>query len=261
MNLEISGRTALVTAGGGGLGRAIALRLASEGASVVVADINQAAADETRAAIMAAGGKAVALQWDMGNLELVDERIGLIERDVAPVDILVNISGGPAPSLSYETQASDWAKNFQSMVASTIAITNRVLPNMRKQRWGRVVTSSSSGAIAPIPNLSVSNALRASLLAWSKTLASEVAADNVTSNVVVPGRVATARIRFLDEAKAKREGRPIDEVIAQSTSSIPMRRYGEPEEYADAVAFLASNRASYITGTVLRIDGGYIASI
>lgn len=261
MNLEISGRTALVTAGGGGLGRAIALRLAAEGASIVVADINQAAADETRAAIMAAGGKATALQWDMGNLELVDERIGLIERDVAPVDILVNISGGPAPSLSYETQASDWAKNFQSMVASTIAITNRVLPNMREQRWGRVVTSSSSGAIAPIPNLSVSNALRASLLAWSKTLASEVAADNVTSNVVVPGRVATARIRFLDEAKAKREGRPVDEVIAQSTSSIPMRRYGEPEEYADAVAFLASNRASYITGTVLRIDGGYIASI
>src|SRR5690606_193070 len=137
--------------------------------------------------------------------------------------------------LSYETQASDWAKNFQSMVASTIAITNRVLRNMRKQRWGRVVTSSSSGAIAPLPNLSVSNALRASLLAWSKTLASEVAADNVTSNVVVPGRVATARIRFLDEAKAKREGRPVDEVIAQSTSSIPMRRYGEPEEYADAV--------------------------
>src|SRR5690606_23352686 len=98
-----------------------------------------------------------------------------------------------------------------------------------------VVTSSSSGVIAPIPNLAISNALRASLLAWSKTLAAEVAADNVTSNVIVPGRVATGRIRFLDETKAKREGRSVEDVIAQSTGSIPMRRYGEPEEYADAV--------------------------
>ncbi|HWJ87104.1 MAG TPA: SDR family oxidoreductase [Pelagibacterium sp.] len=261
MDLEISGRTALVTAGGGGLGRAIALRLAAEGATVVAADINQEAAEATRAAIVDAGGKAMGLQWDMGDLSLVEQRIAQIERDLAPVDILVNISGGPAPSLSYETKAEDWIASFQSMVASTIAITNRVLPGMRRNRWGRVVTSSSSGVIAPIPNLAVSNALRASLLAWSKTLAAEVAADNVTANIVIPGRVATARIRFLDEAKAARENRSIDDVIAQSTTAIPMRRYGEPEEYADAVAFLASNRASYITGTVLRIDGGYIASV
>lgn len=261
MDLEIAGRTALVTAGGGGLGRAIALKLAAEGAQIVVADINDEAANATRAAILAAGGKAIAVQWDMGNLDLVDARVTHIERELAPVDILVNISGGPAPSLSYETAPADWVTQFQAMVASTIAITNRVIPNMRKQGWGRVVTSSSSGVIAPIPNLAISNALRASLLAWSKTLAAEVAADNVTSNVIVPGRVATGRIRFLDESKAKREGRSLEDVIAQSTGSIPMRRYGEPEEYADAVAFLASNRAAYITGTVLRVDGGYIPSI
>lgn len=261
MDLEIKGRTALVTAGGGGLGRAIALKLAQEGVAVVVADINADAANGTQTAIAAAGGKATALQWDMGDLSLVESRIAQVEHDVAPVDILVNISGGPAPSLSYETAPEDWIAQFQAMVASTIAITNRVLPHMRTQRWGRVVTSSSSGVIAPIPNLSISNALRASLVAWSKTLAGEVAVDNVTSNVIVPGRVATGRIRFLDEAKAKRESRPVEDVIAQSTAAIPMRRYGEPEEYADAVAFLASNRASYITGTVLRVDGGYIPSI
>lgn len=261
MDLGIAGRTALVTAGGGGLGSAIAIKLASEGAKVAVADINGEAAEATGAAITQAGGRAIALQWDMGAIDLVEDRVGRVERELAPVDILVNISGGPAPSLSYETSASDWLSNFQSMVASTIAITNRVLPGMRKQRWGRIVTSSSSGVIAPIPNLSISNALRSSLLAWSKTLAAEVAADNVTSNIIVPGRVATGRIRFLDEARAKREGRAVEEVVAQSTSSIPMRRYGDPEEYADAVAFLASNRASYITGTVLRVDGGYIPSI
>ena len=261
MDLEIGGRTALVTAGGGGLGRAIALKLASEGAAVAVADINREGAEATSAAIAEAGGKAIALHWDIGNLDLLEERMARVERELARVDILVNISGGPAPSLSYETNPSDWIASFQSMVVSTIAITNRVLPSMRKQRWGRIVTSSSSGAIAPIPNLSMSNGLRAGLLAWSKTLASEVAADNVTSNIIVPGRVATGRIRFLDEAKAKRENRSVEDVFAESTAAIPMRRYGEPEEYADAVAFLASNRASYITGTVLRVDGGYIPSV
>src|SRR5690606_22973445 len=105
--------------------------------------------EATRAAIVDAGGKAMGLQWDMGDLSLVEQRIAQIERDLAPVDILVNISGGPAPSLSYETKAEDWTASFQSMVASTIAITNRVLPGMRQNRWGRVVTSSSSGVIAP----------------------------------------------------------------------------------------------------------------
>jgi 3-oxoacyl-[acyl-carrier protein] reductase len=115
--------------------------------------------------------------------------------------------------------------------------------------------------VAPIPNLGLSNALRLSLVGWSKTLAREVARDGITANIILPGRIATDRIRFLDEAKAKREGRPIEAVTAESTGSIPIGRYGKPEEYADAVAFLASNRASYITGSVIRVDGGLIASI
>jgi 3-oxoacyl-[acyl-carrier protein] reductase len=115
--------------------------------------------------------------------------------------------------------------------------------------------------VAPIPNLGLSNSLRLALVGWSKTLAREVARDGITSNIILPGRIATDRIRFLDEAKAKREGRSVESVSAESTGSIPIGRYGNPEEYADTVAFLASSRASYITGSVIRVDGGLIASI
>jgi len=132
---------------------------------------------------------------------------------------------------------------------------------MRAQRWGRIITSTSSGVVAPIPNLGISNALRLSLVGWSKTLAREVASAGITSNIILPGRIATDRIRFLDEAKAKREGRPVEQVIAESTAAIPAGRYGEPDEYADAVTFLASTRAAYITGSVIRVDGGYLPSI
>ena len=154
-----------------------------------------------------------------------------------------------------------WQKSFQEMVLSVIAITDRALPQMRSRKWGRIITSTSSGVVAPIPNLGISNAMRLSLVGWSKTLAREVGRDGITSNIVLPGRVATARITFLDEQKAKREGRAVEEVAAESTASIPLGRYGTPEEYGDVVAFLASARASYITGSVIRVDGGLIASI
>src|SRR5690606_25732650 len=113
-----------------------------------------------------------------------------------------------------------------------------------------------SGVVAPIPNLGISNTLRLSLVGWSKSMAKEVGRDGITANIVLPGRIATRRIIFLDEKKAEREGRTIEAVSAESVASIPVGRYGEPEEYADAVAFLASCRASYINGSVIRIDGG-----
>jgi 3-oxoacyl-[acyl-carrier protein] reductase len=147
------------------------------------------------------------------------------------------------------------------MVLSVIALTDRVLPSMRAKKWGRIITSTSSGVVAPIPNLGISNALRLSLVGWSKTLAREVGRDGITANIVLPGRIATPRITFLDEQKAKREGRPVEEVAAESVASIPVGRYGRPEEYGDVVAFLASERAGYVTGSVIRVDGGLITSI
>ena len=261
MDLGISGKTALVLGGGGGLGGAIAQALAAEGAGVAVADISPQAAERTVEAVAGLGGKAVSLEWDLGDLDAIDRHITTVEGVLGPVDILVNNTGGPPPSPVGGQDPEIWLHHFRSMVMSVIAITDRVAPLMRSRGWGRIITSASSGVIAPIPNLGLSNALRGSLLGWSKTLAREVAADGVTCNVVVPGRIGTQRTKFLDQAKAEREWRSVEEISAESVASIPVGRYGEPREYAAAVAFLASSQASYITGSVIRVDGGLIASL
>ena len=194
-------------------------------------------------------------------MPLIDGHVSSIERRFGPVDVLINNTGGPPPTPASGQAPELWSTHFQAMVLSVIALTDRVLPGMRERKWGRIVTSTSSGVVAPIPNLGISNALRLSLVGWSKTLAREVGRDGITANIVLPGRIATKRILFLDQAKAERENRPVQEVTAESTGSVPVGRYGYPEEYADVVTFLASECASYVTGSITRIDGGLIASI
>src|ERR1700722_4481830 len=261
MDLGLRDKTAVVLGGGGGLGRAICIALAREGANLAYGDIETAALSGTQAALKELGGKSLGLLWDISDLSQIDGNISKVEGELGPVDILVNITGGPPPTPASGQDPALWSKHFQAMVLSVIAITDRVLPSMRARHWGRIITSTSSGVVAPIPNLGISNALRLSLVGWSKTLSREVARDGITANIVVPGRIATDRIRFLDETKAKREGRSVEAVSAESTNSIPVGRYGNPEEYADTVAFLASTRASYITGSIIRIDGGLIAGV
>lgn len=261
MDLGLDGKTALVLGAGGGLGGAIARTLAAEGARVVAADIDFAAAKKTADEIGEAGGAGMPLAFDLGDIGAIDERVAEVEAGFGPVEVLVNNTGGPPPTPASGQDPALWSKHFQSMVLSVIALTDRCLPAMRERKWGRIITSTSSGVVAPIPNLGISNALRLSLVGWSKTLAREVGKDGITANIVLPGRIATQRITFLDEQKAKREGRSVEAVAAESTASIPVGRYGDPQEYGDVVAFLASRRASYITGSVIRIDGGLIQSI
>jgi 3-oxoacyl-[acyl-carrier protein] reductase len=261
MDLGVANKTAFVQGGGGGLGRAIAVTLAREGANVALADINEEALQQTAKAIAAVGGKSMSLKWDLGDLSLIEPRIAAIEANFGTLDIVINNTGGPPPTTVAGQSAETWLKHFNSMVLSVIAIGDRVLSGMRQRKWGRVITSTSAGVIEPIPNLGISNTLRLSLVGWSKTLAREVAADGITANVVVPGRILTDRMRFLNEAKAKREGRTLESVEAEAGASIPAGRLGEPQEYADVVTFLASERASYVTGCIVRVDGGVIASI
>ncbi|MQB07308.1 SDR family NAD(P)-dependent oxidoreductase [Agrobacterium tumefaciens] len=261
MDLGINGKTALVLGAGGGLGGAIASALAREGARVALGDIDLAAAEATAARIQAEGGVAFPLAWDLGKLDQIESNVAQIEAKFGSVEILVNNTGGPKPSTVSGQEPALWRESFESMVLSVIALTDRVLPGMRERKWGRIITSTSSGVVAPIANLGLSNALRVSLVGWSKTLAREVGRDGVTANIILPGRIATSRITFLDEQKAKHEGRSIEEVAAESVGSIPVGRYGDPAEYGDAVAFLASARAGYLTGSTIRVDGGLIASI
>jgi 3-oxoacyl-[acyl-carrier protein] reductase len=261
VDLGISGKTALVLGAGGGLGGAIARALAAEGAHVAAADINLQGAQRTAHEVAQTGAKVLALEWDLADLAAIDARVTAVEDALGPVDILVNNTGGPPPTPALGQDHAVWTAYFHSMVLSVIAITDRVAPSMKSRGWGRIVTSASSGVIAPIPDLGLSNTLRAGLLGWSKTLARELAAHGVTCNVLVPGRIGTARTQALDRARAEREGTSVEQVGAQSAASIPAGRYGEPHEYAAVVAFLASAQASYITGSVVRVDGGLIASI
>lgn len=261
MDLGISGKVALVLGGGGGLGGAIGVALAREGVRVALASTDGTSAERVAQTIRANGGEAISLAWDLNDLGVIDSRIADVERQLGSIAILINNTGGPPPTTAAGQPSALWAKSFQAMVLSVIAITDRVLPGMIEQRWGRIITSTSSGAIAPIANLGISNALRATLVGWSKTLAREVADQGITANIVVPGRIATARVASLDAARAEREDRDVAAVAKASIATIPAGRYGDPEEYGDVVTFLASARSSYVTGSVIRVDGGLIASI
>jgi 3-oxoacyl-[acyl-carrier protein] reductase len=261
VNLGLDGKIALVIGGGGGLGTAVARALAREGSQVAVAGRDQVSAGRTVDAIAAEGGEAFAVHLDLTDLASLEAALAGIRARTGEVEILFNNTGGPPPTTAAGQPVEVWRKHFDSMVLGVIALTDRVLPAMRHRRWGRIVTTTSSGVVAPAPNLALSNALRLSLVGWSKTLAAEVAADGITVNVVIPGRIATGRVRALDEARAERDGSTIEAVVATSIATIPVGRYGDPDEFAAAVAFLAGEPASYITGATLRVDGGQIPSI
>ncbi len=261
MDFGLQGKTALVLGGTAGLGRAMALALAGEGANIAVAGRNAERLAQIGCDLEGKHVRALPLEWDVGDRSLIEARMGAVEAALGPVDILINNTGGPPPTPAAGQPPELWLKNFETLVLSVIAITDRALPNMRERRWGRIITSTSSGIVAPIPNLAMSNALRMSLVGWSKTLAREVAGEGVTVNVILPGRIATDRLRFLDEQRAKRENRGVEEVERESRASIPAQRYGDPAEYGDVAAFLASERAGYITGSMIRVDGGVIASV
>lgn len=261
MDLRIKDRTALVLGAGGGLGGAIAKALAAEGVRVAASDVNDESLKATVEEIRSRGDDIRELPLDLADLAAVEEAADSVSSAYGQVDILVNITGGPPATPAAGVSPKDWRQYFDSLVAPVMYLTDLVLPGMRKQGWGRIVTSTSSGVIAPIPNLGLSNALRATLVGWSKTLAGEVGADGITANVVAPGRIETSRIQQLNRARAEREGRSVEEVSDASVATIPARRYGRPDEYADVVAFLCSDRASYINGSIIRVDGGMISSI
>ncbi len=261
MDLGLKGKLALVMGASRGLGRGIAEALAAEGCNLLVSARNAARLDETAAVIRGRHGITVDTHpADLGD-PAAAQALGDRAQALGGVDILVNISGGPPSSGALGVPPATWRQHFESMVVGLVIVTEAVVPGMRVRKWGRVLTVTSSGVIQPIATLGLANALRGSLVTWSKTLAGEVAADGVTVNVLVPGRIATERVGELDEAAARRLGVDVADIRGQSAASIPAGRYGSVAEFAAVAAFLASERASYVTGHMMRIDGGFIRAV
>jgi len=257
MDLELKNRRALVTGASRGLGRAIASALAAEGAEVVAVARNLERLNELAAATPAGRGTIVAHACDLADASAIGGLGAALER----ADILVLNTGGPPPGSAAGTADAVWIQQFEAMFLSAIRLTRLALPGMRQRGFGRILAVVSSGVIQPIPNLGISNALRSALVGWAKTLAGEVAGDGVTVNCIAPGRIATDRVAELDQGRAKREGIDIDQVEKESRAAIPAGRYGDAAEFASVAAFLASPRASYMTGGVVRVDGGMIRSV
>ena len=255
MELGIAGKRALVLGASRGLGRAIATALAAEGAEVVLGARNRERLAEVAAALR---GRAEAV--DLGDPQSV-ERLAQTLLAQGGVDILVNNTGGPPTGPISQVDAEAWRRWYQQMAISIFELTRQLLPPMKDKGWGRVVTVVSSGVEQPIANLGQSNAIRASIVGWAKSLANEVAAQGITVNCVVPGRIHTERVDEIDAANAKRQGVDVTAIAAQSRATIPVGRYGKPEEFAAVVAFLASAPAAYVTGSLVRVDGGLIKSV
>lgn len=248
MDLELAGKTALVLGASKGLGRAIADSLAAEGAKVftvarsgeagaehIIADLDDPAAPQAILAALAEAGAAV--------------------------DILVLNSGGPPMGAAASTGPDDFAAVMGRMFNSQLTLAQALLPGMRERGFGRILAVASTSLVTPIPGLVLSNAVRAMLASWCKTLAAEVAADGVTVNLLLPGQIATDRLTSLHAGMAAAQGLAAEQVTARSVAAIPAGRLGRPQEFGDIAAFLASPRAAFITGSAIKVDGGQTATL
>lgn len=262
MELGLGDKRALIMGSTRGMGRAIAERLAHEGARVALCGRELATAAQVAEEINAAThNNARGYALDLGQDSSVEALIAALDADFGGIDIILCNGGGPPPGRVADVAPELWMAQFQPMFVNQLRLVSAFLPGMRERKWGRILVLSSSGVLQPIPNLGISNALRSSLIGWAKTLSNEVAPDGVTVNTIMPGRIKTDRVDQIDAAAAEREGKTVEEIVRASRATIPIARYGTVEEFADVAAFLMSERASYVTGGLIRVDGGAVRSV
>jgi 3-oxoacyl-[acyl-carrier protein] reductase len=262
MNLGIAGRVAIVAAASSGLGKATAMELAAEGAHVAISARHQAGLQQAAAEIReTTGAEVLAIAGDVTNEVDVRRLVAETRDQFGSLDILVTNAGGPPAGFFDDFSPSSYREAIELNLISTINLCRAAVPLMRKQRWGRIVAITSIAAKQPVDNLILSTTARAGVLGFMKSLSQQVAADGITANVVCPGYHLTERLKSLAATMAEKQAVTVAEIYGQWAASTPLNRIGDPQEFAAMVAFLCSARASYITGTVMQIDGGAYKAI
>jgi 3-oxoacyl-[acyl-carrier protein] reductase len=257
MDLGLAGKVALVAAASKGIGRACARGLAAEGARVVVCARSRDELKRTADAIRKeTSAEVLALPTDVRKAEEVTALVARTVEAFGSLDVLVTNAGGPAPGLFDEMSDDDFQAAFELNLLSTVRLIRAALPHMRRRGWGRIVNIQSTSIKQPIDGLLLSNAIRPGVAGLSRSLVNEVSRQGITINTVCPGRILTDRSRTFLESRARAAGVPFDDFVKQDTASIPAGRIGQPEEVASLVVFLASERAAYVTGVSVPVDGG-----
>ena len=259
MNLNLQNKNAIVCASSQGLGKAAAIDLAKEGVNLAICSRDQEKIDKAKEEILLRTDhniKVIALKADLDSLEDIQIFLQEVEQSLGEVDILVNNTGGPPPSTFEQISDEDWQNAFNSTMMSAIRLSRSLVPNMKKKEWGRIINISSVSVKTPVNGLFLSNSLRMGVLGWAKALADELAAHGITVNTVCPCYTRTERVEAILESQSSSSGLSKEEIEKTIADNIPMKRVGEAEDLAGLITFLASEKANYMTGLAVQVDGG-----
>lgn len=263
MELGLVGKSVIVTAASKGLGKAIALEFAKEGAHVLISSRDEEALQEATDEIKKQSGNSK-IEYAVCDVKKAEDIDGLVQKAVSwngTVDVLINNAGGPPAGSFMDMSDEDWYHAFDLNLLSFIRSIRAVVPIMQKQHRGHIVNLASSSIKQSLDQLVLSNTMRPGIVGLSKTLAQELGGDNILINTVGPGTIRTGRIQELNEIRAKKQNVPTEQLVEEAEKKIPMQRFGEPEEFAKAVVFLASGANTYITGQSLIVDGGLVKAL